>query len=530
LTVRPCTARGAVAHERATRAPWARAAVTAAFSIGLLSACGGGDGGGGGGGAVAGGTSSKDAAQVCAPTNPYIADALEPTTLGSLDNEKAWLHTYMSGAYLWYGEMPTVDARAAQYSVTADVEGSMDKYFQALKSPAFTPSGKRRDQFSFTYPTKAWNDLINSGTVYGYGIEWYWNSPTPPRGIRIAYIEPGSPAATAGLQRGDVLVTTDGVSADDGTTAGVNKLTDALFPSVIGQAHTFTFSRPGSSPSVQLVSANVTKHPVPTTQVLNHGGKKVGYIVFHDHMASAEQPLIDAVNTLKTAGIDDLVLDLRYNGGGYLYIASELAYMIAGGASTNGKVFEQLQFNDKRSADNASPESRTPFYTGSCILNAQRMCTNRQPLPTLGLSRVTVIATGSTCSASESIINGLRGVDVDVRVIGDTTCGKPYGFTAKDNCGISYFPIEFKGINAKGSGDYADGFAPTCAANDDFGHALGDANETMLASALYLQQNGSCQAIARAPERGALQARTGQQPRLVRGPERESRILLPQDR
>jgi carboxyl-terminal processing protease len=117
-----------------------------------------------------------------------------------------------------------------------------------------------------------------------------------------------------------------------------------------------------------------------------------------------------------------------------------------------------------------------------------------------------------------------------VRVIGDTTCGKPYGFTAKDNCGISYFPIEFKGVNAKGSGDYADGFAPTCAANDDFGHALGDANETMLASALYLQQNGSCQAVARAPERGALHARIGQQPRLVRGPERESRILLPQDR
>lgn len=102
-------------------------------------------------------------------------------------------------------------------------------------------------------------------------------------------------------------------------------------------------------------------------------------------------------------------------------------------------------------------------------------------------------------TASEAIINGPRGVNVDVVLIGGKTCGKPYGFTAKDNCGISHFPIEFAGVNAKGFGDYADGFvpgsgptvryAPGCTVADDLGHALGDPQEGMLATALHLQRH-----------------------------------------
>ncbi len=471
---------------------------------------------------------SDDTAQVCAPTNPYVADATAPTTTGTLANEKAWLHTYMTGAYLWYGEMPAVDASLAAYSSTADVYGSLDNYFQALKTPARTASGKLRDQFSFTYPTKAWNDLINSGAVSGYGIEWYMASPTPPRGIRIAYVEPGSPAATAGLLRGDVLVSADGVGADDGTSSGVDTLNAALWPSANGQSHDFVVSRAGGNVVRSLVSATVTKQPVPTTTVLNTGGRKVGYVVFNDHLASAEQPLIDAVTTLKNAAVDDLVLDLRYNGGGYLYIASELAYMIAGSSRTSGKVFEQLQYNDKRTAETNSEDARTPFFDTSCILNDSMQCTSRKALPTLNLSRVTVITTDATCSASEAVINGLRGVDVEVRVIGGTTCGKPYGFTAKDNCGISYFPIEFKGVNAKGYGDYADGFGATCPVNDDFDHALGDTGEAMLSAALYNLQNNACSlAAAQAARRSILSGADRPQGRLLRGPEREAKIALP---
>ncbi|MEX2366776.1 MAG: hypothetical protein WD601_09230, partial [Pseudohongiellaceae bacterium] len=125
------------------------------------------------------------------------------------------------------------------------------------------------------------------------------------------------------------------------------------------------------------------------------------------------------------------------------------------------------------------------------------------PLPALGLARVYVITGLNTCSASESIINSLRGVDVEVIQIGSTTCGKPYGFIPTDNCGTTYFTIQFQGVNAKGFGDYADGFSPVGAANpgtvipgcpapDDFGAALGDPAEARLSVALTHIETGAC--------------------------------------
>lgn len=501
------------------RAVCLRALASTAMAAGLLAGCGGG--GSGGGQAPVG-----DNPQVCAPTNPYVADATSATTVGTLGNEKSWLLSYMGDAYLWYGEIPSVDANAAIYSDTADVYTSLDNYFNALRTPALTASGARRDRFSFTYPTKAWNDLINSGSSAGYGIEWYadaWNAI--PRGIRIATVEAGSPAAVAGLQRGDLLVSADGASADSTSDAGIDALNAALFPSSTGQSHQFVFSRGGANlPAKTMASADVTKDPVPTRSVIDSGGVRYGYLVFTDHIASSETQLIEAVNYLKGEAVQDLVLDLRYNGGGYLYLASELAYMIAGAGPTSGKTFERLVYNNKRTAENDT----TPFYNVSCILDASFNCTSKQALPTLNLSRVSVITSGSTCSASEAIINGLRGVGIEVRLIGDTTCGKPYGFTAKDNCGISYFPIEFKGENAAGFSDYADGFAATCPASDDFAHALGDAGEGMLNAAIYNLQNDACDlTAAQAARRSILAAGAHAAPRLLRGPARESKIHLP---
>ncbi|TDM06163.1 MAG: peptidase S41 [Ideonella sp. MAG2] len=529
MTTTTSTSPAAVRHARLA---WLFAATLA------LSACGGG---GGYGGTPIGGTPSAPSpspagptppasavAQSCAPTNPYRADATSATTVGSLSIEKAWVKWYMEGAYLWWEDMPSVNASAAAYSNTADVEASLDAYFKALKSPLYTASGKRKDEFSFTYPTKAWNDLSQSGSTAGYGIEWYFGSPTPPRGLRVAFVEPNSPAAAAGVRRGDTLVSTDGVSADVNTKEGVDTLNAALFPSSNGSTHSFVFTPViGGTRSVSLTSATVIKTPVPTTQVLTTGaGRRVGYMLFNDHIATAEGQLITAVNTLRDAAVQDLVLDLRYNGGGYLYIASELAYMVAGASRTSDKLFEHLQYNSKRTADTNAADARTPFYDTSCYLDSNFKCTRQESLPTLNLSRVFVLTSSGTCSASEAIINGLRGVDVEVVLIGDTTCGKPYGFTAKDNCGISYFPIEFKGVNAKGFGDYADGFAATCSAQDDYSRALGDPAEGQLAAALYRLDNGACNpALGRAaPKAAGANATKGG---LLRGPERENRILLP---
>jgi carboxyl-terminal processing protease len=498
----------------------------------VLAATLAGCGGGGDSGPVAnspGIAPSSQSAQQCSATNPYASAALKT---GSLTLEKQWLRSYFDEAYLWYNEVPTVDAAAAQYSNDADVYTSLDTYFGALKTTAVTASGAKKDKFGFTYPTALWNARQQSGVVAGYGFEVVFGSlMAPNRNIRIAYVDPGTEAFSKALQRGDKLVTVDGVSADDDTTAGIGVLNAALSPSAIGVAHNWVFSRSGAANfSVTLTSANVTKVPVFSRSVITAlDGRRVGYIVFNDHLATAQDQLIEAVNYFKTQAISDLVLDVRYNGGGYLYIASELAYMIAGPARVQGKFFERLTFNDKRSAETNSADATTPFYNAS---------TSGVSLPTLSLPRVYVIAQHDTCSASESIINSLRGVDVDVRLIGGTTCGKPYGFYAKDNCGISYFPIEFKGVNAKGFGDYADGFVPAgsgatgvagCVVADDLSRALGDTSEAMLATALAYRSTGSCPALSVGADRAQAAGRSGATSSsfMVRDPARENRLMTP---
>jgi len=146
-----------------------------------------------------------------------------------------------------------------------------------------------------------------------------------------------------------------------------------------------------------------------------------------------------------------------------------------------------------------------------------------------------VLTSGGTCSASESIINSLRGVGVEVIAIGGTTCGKPYGFYPQDNCGTTYFSIEFQGVNDQGFGDYPDGFSPAnatgsigvklpgCSVADDFSHALGDANERRLAAALGYLDGGACPA-ATGVAPGGVTAAAATDAVLHRSPWRENRI------
>ncbi|HCA75021.1 MAG TPA: peptidase, partial [Alteromonas sp.] len=219
---------------------------------------------------------------------------------------------------------------------------------------------------------------------------------------------------------------------------------------------------------------------------------------------TAQYDLIDAFDGFIDENVTELVIDLRYNGGGLLSLASQLSYMVAGPAQTNNAYFETLQFNDK--SPNRDPVTGnviqpTPFYSNEIDYNAGRLLS--AVLPSLSLTRVFVLTTGSSCSASESVINALRGIDVEVVQIGSTTCGKPYGYYPTDNCGTTYFSIQFQGINYKGFGDYADGFIPTetpnygyevpgCAVDDDFSHPLGDPAEGMLSTALAYAETGSC--------------------------------------
>jgi len=508
-----------------------------ALTIMLLASCGGGGSGGGSGGGGSGGSDggadagvagrgdapgpqfppSSIYAQQCAPTD-MLASAEQRT--GSLDIEKKWLRSYMDEAYLWFDQVPSVDARLPQYSDTNDAAASMDAYFNALLTPQRTPSGKYVDQFSFTMPTADFAALAQQGADVGYGV--LWTVSYQPNAAVVGWVVPGSQAERAGVKRGDKLVAVDGTAIG---SLDPNAFYDNIFPAAAGAAHRLKFERVegGDGTEVMLSAELFTLPPVPIVEAFPTSSGTVGYVLFNQHDAPAEAALIDAVNKLKGVGATDLVLDLRYNHGGYLYVASELAYMIAGPSRTRGRVFEKLNYNAKRAADNALPA--TPFQDTTCMADSVTMeCTSQHSLPTLGLGRVYILATDSTCSASESIINGLRGVDVDVRIIGSTTCGKPYGFAGRDNCGTSYFPMEFKGTNAKGFGDYADGFAPDCAASDDLTRALGSADEGLLATALAYRESGAC--VARAGS--AMARRTAASGRLsaavAHGPLRGLRI------
>ena len=474
----------------------------------MLTGCGGG----GGGGSATGSqpvTAVRYVAGTYLPSSNYQNQCADPRsgtdpntgfqypdTSGSTLAEQLWLRSWTNELYLWYGEVP--DTNPSGYTTLG--------YFDVLKTPAVTPSGSRKDRFHFTYPTSVWELLSQSGVQPGYGVEWALIAKTRPRKVVAAFVDTGSPAAAAGIARGAQALSVDGV---DVATGNADSLNAGLFPNSAGESHTFVLLDPGASVSrtLTLVSADITSMPVRNVKTVASNGGVVGYMLFNDHIATAESGLVAAVNQLQAANISDLVLDIRYNGGGYLDIASELAYMIAGAARTSGSTFDRIQFNNKYTSTNpvtGQTIAPTPFHTRSQNFSVP----GGQALPALNLSTVYVLTSGGTCSASEAIMNGLRGVGVQVIQIGSTTCGKPYGFYPQDNCGTTYFSIEFKGVNDMGIGDYTDGFSPVntvanagallpgCSVGDDFTHALGDPLEGLFAAALNYRMTATCPAAS----------------------------------
>lgn len=420
---------------------------------------------------------------------------------GSTTDENNFLRSFSDDTYLWYDEI--VDQNPALFNNTLT-------YFDQLKTNATTSSGAPKDKFHFTFDSEEWFQLSQSGVSGGYGANFVLLSTTPPRDIRVAYTEPNTPATdpAVNLARGAVLLAIDGVDINANSQAEIDTLNAGLFPDAPGETHTFEVLDLGAANGrmISMTSANITSTPVQNVSVIDTPTGRVGYMVFNDHIATAEEGLVDAVNTLNAGqGIDDLVLDLRYNGGGFLAIAAQMAYMIAGSAPTAGRTFEAMQFNDKHPVTNpvtGQPISPTPFY--STTLGFDNLPSG-QALPTLNLSRVFVLTGPGTCSASEAIMNGLRGIDIEVIQIGSTTCGKPYGFYAEDNCGTTYFTVQFRGVNQKNFGDYTDGFSPAnaavqattvpgCSIADDFAALLGDPTEDRLATALAYRDSPTCPA------------------------------------
>jgi len=520
-------------------------AVTAAvLAISLLgvSSCGGG-------GSSFGETSKSYTAGVFKPestfanrcaaprsgTDPITHNAY-PDMAGSSVDENNWLRSWTNDLYLWYTEVPDLDP--SQYTTA--------KYFPLLKTSATTSSGADKDKFHFTYATSVWESLSLSNTDVGYGVQFEVLQQTPPRKVVVAFTEAGSAAsqAPASLARGTTVLAIDGVDINTNDSAGVKTLNAGISPATVGENHTFQVMDVGAATprTVTLTAANVTSKSVPNVQTISTATGAVGYLLFNNHLAQAETELVAAVNNLKAAAITDLVLDIRYNGGGYLDIASELAYMIADPNMTAGLTFELTQFNAKFPSTN--PVSGSAITPTGFHNTAQGFTVTRgQALPNLGLQRVYVLTTAGTCSASEAVINSLQGVGVQVVQIGTTTCGKPYGFYPADNCGTTYFSIQFRGVNARSFGEYTDGFTPSpgmsassgtsatlpgCVVNDDFTHQLGDQNESLLFVALSYRMNQSCAAppAGLAPSINVKRlTKPAEEGFLVRSPMREIRVL-----
>ena len=380
----------------------------------------------------------------------------------SLADQKTWLAGYMRDQYFWYDHLGTPNAAATNIN---------DYFTSMLYSPL--------DRYSYTQPKSAFDAFYVGGTRTGYGYSLAFTDGLA-LSIRVRAVEPGSPVAAAGMRRGDYVLSIDGRTpaqiANDGLPA----------VSTAGVPRTFVLRNiAGEQRTVTVTSATFSLSPVQADAVLDlstpSGPRKVGYLAYQEFIFAGNAGMGSAFSNFAAQGVTELVLDLRYNGGGEVGIARNLASMVGGGRVA-GQTFAQLRFNAKH------PENtQTVRFADDAI---------GLPGPPLqGLQRVFIIASASTASASELVINSLKPF-VQVVLIGGTTYGKPYGFTPVESCGTVFNAVTFDTVNAQGVGGFSSGIAPTCTVADDLNHALGDPAESRIAAALYYAANGTCPPVA----------------------------------
>lgn len=380
----------------------------------------------------------------------------------SVNSQKMWVRSHLDDVYLWYKDIN--DVPKENYATP-------EKYFDALLV-------KSKDRFSFVANTAEINNFQNAGLDIGYGISWV-NDPLHGDSVRIAFVEENSPAAKQGLERGHILQKIDGKTLNNFSQAA---FVEALYPQKIGVKHSFEVI-PMVNPKaivVTLTAKEIAQNPVPMARTLTIDNKKIGYLLFNDHNRPASEKLVAAMNSFKTQNIDELLIDLRYNSGGFLYVAAELASMVAGSKVQN-QIFSSFIYNDKY-RNQGSNYYFTPVDSQG------------NTLPQLNLPRVFVLTGKQTCSASESLIGALSPF-VDVVLIGSaSSCGKPYGFLQADHCDSTYFAIRYYTANALGQSTPTTGYAPRCQVDDNLGFALGTSDEVMLNSSVYYMAAGTCPA------------------------------------
>ena len=380
-----------------------------------------------------------------------------------LDSQKNWLRSHMLDSYFWSGASPNPEPAAYD---------TLQKYFDALR---YSGAGAvPADRWSYISDSASYNRFFGEGRTLGYGL--FVNGLELQLPLKVRFIEAQSPAAAQGLVRGDVILAINGRSAADIVAANDFNV---LSPAKEGDTLTVQVATAAGSRTLTLTATTYALTPVPVSRVLTlANGVKAGYLVMKDFISQAEAPLAAAFSEFRSAGATELILDLRYNGGGRVSTSNVLASLVAGGAH-NGQVFTRLSYS-------AQQASRNTSYVFAAT--------------DTGFARVVVLTGERTCSASELVVNGLKPY-VNVVTVGAQSCGKPFGFNPTASCSSTFSAVNFESLNALGEGRYYDGIAATCPVAEDFSGQLGDPAEKLTAAAASYLQTGVCPAVAAAQER-----------------------------
>jgi carboxyl-terminal processing protease len=434
---------------------------------GLLSGCGGNGGSG-----------------YPAATGTATGGTPTPTPTGStagcsLRERQNWAAAQLNEWYLFPETLPTT-SDPSSYSTVQD-------YIDALTA---TARSQGKDRY-FTYVTSIAqeNAYYASGSSAGFGVRLAYDSAASRVFVTEAF--ENAPALAAGIDRGSEI-TAIGTSPSNMVpvsqlfaAGGAQAVSDAFGPSTAGTTRTLRIVNAGVTKDVTVSKTEYELSPVSSrygAQVITDNGLKVGYVNLRTFISTADPALRDAFAKFKTAGVTNVIVDLRYNGGGLISI-SELFDNLLGAQRSTADVLSYTVFRPTKSS-----------YNETAYFSPQTQ--------SIAPTRIAFIGTRGTASASELTINAqVPYLHANAGLIGTNTYGKPVGQIPIDNaaCDDRLRVVALKTQNAARQGDYYNGLVGTveasCQASDDIFYPMGDPREASTRSALDFLEGKSCTAI-----------------------------------
>jgi C-terminal processing protease CtpA/Prc len=329
------------------------------------------------------------------------------------------------------------------------------------------------DKWSFAMKQAEW-DKVSSGIAGDFGLGIFFHASDD---LRVKSVEKESPAGRAGIRRGWRITKINGNSTINTSESSINFVVQTVFQST---NTSFTFQKPdGSTVDITLNTATYRENPIYFDSVYNVNNKKIGYLVFNSFLGDTSKMYTDfqrIFSGFAQQGVNDVVVDLRYNGGGYVSVMERLAnYLVP--SSANGSVMLKQEFNNKYSQYN----STTTF----------------KKLGSLNLNNIVFVVSSSSASASELLINSLKP-HMNVTLVGPSkTYGKPVGYFPIPVGDWYIFPVSFRTTNSKGEANYFGGFPLNHQIADGLDKDWGDLNESAFRSAIAYITTGEFRMQAR---------------------------------